>query len=186
MQNKAVRPYFLLALLAGALVLAFFILTSIYFVASGKKLHAFLSILAGTLIKYIPLISFPWLLWKIYSKSTNIKNYVLYIFTVALLFTIIFSTTGISVPFVSGGSTQTQFQPWYLFWTLPLVALVSSPLLAVMSVVVSYSVMLRYLPYLYTGVWSEPGTTQFMSAVLWLPLVIFIIIYFAWKIIKKI
>ena len=94
------------------------------------------------------------------------------------IFTWLFSSFRITVPFVSAGATQVQFQPWYLFWTLPFVALLPNVRLMTVSIALAISASLRYLPYLYFGDWSHQGTIAFMQSITFIfPITAIIIIF---------
>ena len=86
-----------------------------------------------------------------------------------IVFTFFYSSIKISAPFIPLGSTQVQFQPWYLFWTIPLVVLIPRITLLMLAAAVCFGASLRYLPYLYYGDWSHPGTTIFMQSIVILP-----------------
>src|SRR3989338_5462847 len=105
------------------IVLASFMLASIYFLTFNKKLLSYASIISGSLVKYIPVLVMGWLLRELISDKKDVQRYTKWSLVTMIIFTYIFSSFKISVPFVSTGSTQVQFQPWYLFWTIPLVAL---------------------------------------------------------------
>src|SRR3990167_9593721 len=125
------------------------------------------------LIKYIPILNLPWYIFSLLSRKK--ANYELIVFlslATLTIFTFIFSTFAIKVPFVPGGSTQVQFQPWYLFWTLPYIALIPKRTLIILGILVSIGASLRYLPFLFYGDWSHPHTILFMQTVIILPLVL--------------
>ncbi len=87
-------------------------------------------------------------------------------------FTIVYSNFRLQVPFISSSGLQVQFQPWYLFWTIPLLALIANGPIAILIITISFSALLRYLPYLFYGDWSQPGTTVFMQYVTIMPTII--------------
>ena len=151
------------------IVLASFMLASIYFLTFNKKLLSYASIISGSLVKYIPVLVMGWLLRELISDKKDVQRYTKWSLVTMIIFTYIFSSFKISVPFVSTGSTQVQFQPWYLFWTLPMVALLGNRLLATLAIAISIGASLRYLPFLSYGDWSHSGTVLFMQIVLFLP-----------------
>src|SRR3989338_10974841 len=122
----ALNPLFLIEGVANAhndVVLATFMIASVYFIAVGKSLWAYLLLFSGTLVKYIPILNLPWLMWiTISKKKKSIDQLILLNLVTMAVFTYLYSSFKITVPFVSSGATQIQFQPWYLFWTLPFVA----------------------------------------------------------------
>lgn len=173
----ALNPLFLIEGIANAhndIVHAFFIILSVYFIVLKKSaIRSSYAILASALVKYLALLSvFPLIIWR-FTKYNKVDHYVLLNLGVYALFTFVYSTFTISVPFISSGSLQTQFQPWYLFWTLPLIAFVSIyKRLVVVAFLVGLFAELRYIPYLYYGDWGNSITIPFMHAMVVIPVVI--------------
>lgn len=172
----ALNPLFLIEGVANShndMVLATFLIGSIYFLTVSQTGRSILTLLAGTLVKYIPILNLPWLFWFTFGKSKNIKLLIILNLVTMATFTYLFSSFRITVPFVSSGATQVQFQPWYLFWTLPFVATVPRVPLLILAIAVCIGASARYLPYLYYGDWSQPGTITFMQLVtIALPIVV--------------
>lgn len=184
----ALCPLFLIEGVANAhndIVLTTFLLGSIYYLVYKRPTFSYLSLFLGSLLKYIPILNLPWLVLALlfgkFKNSEKIKKdrAKLLIFanlaTMAVL-TYIFSSFRITVPFVSSGATQVQFQPWYLFWTLPYVAIIPQVWLITLSIAFSIGASLRYLPFLYYGDWSHSGTINFMLTVTIIPVILTIII----------
>lgn len=168
----ALNPLFLIEGVANAhhdVVLATFLIGSIYFLTVAKTSRSILTLLAGTLVKYIPILNLPWLLWATFAKKKNIRLLIILNLITMATFTYLFSSFRLTVPFVSSGATQVQFQPWYLFWTLPYIALLPRIALIAVATALMFGASLRYLPYLYFGDWSHPGTISFMQAVTIVP-----------------
>ena len=131
------------------------------------------ALVLGALVKYISIIVLPLVLVQItFKKVIKIENTILLILLSMGLFTFFFSSFRITVPFVSSGATQVQFQPWYLFWTIPLIALLRYRQMIVLAVFLSFGALLRYVPFLLYGDWSHPGTTSFMTLVTFIPLIL--------------
>ncbi len=172
----ALNPLFLIEGVANAhndMVLAALLISSIYFLTKGSAIKSYTLVIAGTLIKYIPALTLPWFIWQAFLKKGNrYSKLILANLATLAVFTFVYSTFRITVPFVSSGATQVQFQPWYLFWTLPFVSLVSSVELLSLSIAIAIGASLRYLPFLYLGDWSHQGTIQFMQAVTFAPALI--------------
>ncbi|KKR51404.1 MAG: hypothetical protein UT84_C0001G0089 [Candidatus Curtissbacteria bacterium GW2011_GWA1_40_16] len=169
----SLNPLFLMEGVTNAhndIVLATFLLMSVFFLVCRKTLHSFGSLVLGILVKYIPLLVLPWNILYFYNPKTfSISRLIALNLITMAIFTYLFSSFKISVPFVSSGATQIQFQPWYLFWTLPLVALIPGFWLILVSIALSVGASLRYLPYLYYGDWSHQGVTTFMTLVTVIP-----------------
>ena len=168
----ALNPTLLIEGVANAhndVVLASFVLASIYFLILNKKLLSLVVVIAGSLVKYIPILIVGWLLREAVLSKKDIERYIKWSLATMIVFTYIFSSFRISVPFISAGSTQVQFQPWYLFWTIPLIALIPKTFLLTLAAAVCLGASLRYLPFLYYGDWSHPNTTLFMQSIVILP-----------------
>lgn len=173
------NPLFLIEGVANAhndVVIATCFLATIYFAVEQKKILSFASLAGGVFIKYIPILIFPWLLLYNRRPANNFNKLVIASFVTMALFTFIYSSFKITVPFVSSGSTQVQFQPWYLFWSLPFLALLPNFFTFTIILAVSFFSSLRYLPYLYYGDWSQPGTLQYLKIVVAVGLIFVIII----------
>jgi len=187
--SYALNPLVLSEAVANAhndVVLATFLILPIYFLQKGDSVKSIASTLLGTLIKYIPVMSIPWEIICILRKDIfNLKKVIILNLVTFAVFTYLFSSFKITVPFVSPGSTQVQFQPWYLLWTLPFVPLISEAWLVAISVAISIGASLRYLPYIFNGDWSHPGTTQYMTFITILPAVLVVFAILTKQIIKK-
>lgn len=172
----AVNPLFLIEGVANAhndVVLATLMIATIYFLTVGKTWLSYFGLLAGLLVKYIPILNLPWLIWASQSESPRrIEKLLILNLVTMTIFTYLFSSFRISVPFVSSGATQIQFQSWYLFWTLPFVALLPNFSLIIISIALSFGASLRYLPYLFYGDWSQPMIISFMQNILIIPAII--------------
>lgn len=171
----ALNPLFLLESVANAhndVVMSTFLLSTVYFLIYKKVSLSYISLFAGTLIKYIPILNLPFLIWLSLSRKKSVRVFIILNVITLAIFTFIFSSFRLTVPFVSSGATQVQFQPWYLFWTLPLASLIPSLTLIALSLAVSLGASLRYLPYLFYGDWSHPGTIMFMQMITVTPIII--------------
>ncbi|MDO8487428.1 MAG: hypothetical protein Q7S45_03990 [Candidatus Curtissbacteria bacterium] len=170
----ALNPLFLIEGIANGhndLVFATFLLLPIYFsLAKRKEILFAATFLIGVLIKYISVLNLPWYIVRTYlKKPKGFENFVILNILTMAVFTFLYSTFRITVPFVSSGSTQVQFQPWYLFWTIPLIAFIPNPFYMAVAIILVIGSMLRYLPFIYFGDWSTPGTIQYMRLVTVLP-----------------
>lgn len=172
----ALNPLFLIEGVINAhndLVMVSPMLASVLFAITGKKILSYLTLILSTLIKYISAINFPWLVFfQHMDKSRNVKRFIYLNIVSMAAFTVIFSTIGITVPFVSTTGLQIQFQPWYLFWTIPFVVLIANRQTAILIIILCASASLRYLPYILHGDWSQPGTIEFMRNITFVPTLI--------------
>lgn len=176
----SLNPLFLIEGIANShndVILAVFFIGSVYFAINNKKASTLLTLLIGVLIKYIPLLTLPWLILLLFFKKLGVWKIIWLNLITMSLFTLIYSTVRLTVPFISSGSTQVQFQPWYLFWTLPFISLINTKVLVMLSIAFSLGASLRYLPFIYYGDWSHPNTIEFMKFITFLPAAI-ILSYF--------
>lgn len=186
----AVNPLFLIEGVANAhndIVFTSFLILPIYFsFAKKKEIWSYTVILIGILIKYISILNLPWFVLKTrFKKPESFKAFVILNMLTLGLFTIIYSSVRITVPFVSSGATQVQFQPWYLFWTLPFIALIPEKGFILIATVLAIGSMFRYLPFIYFGVWSQSGTVGYMQFVTIAPFVVSILMIATLKFKKK-
>lgn len=185
----ALNPLLLIEGVANAhndIVVASFLLLAVYFYVHKENAKLFITIFAGTLIKYIPILTLPWYIFSLLGrKKLNYELMVFLCLATLTVFTFIFSIFAIKVPFIAGGSTQVQFQPWYLFWTLPYIALIPKRPLIILGILVSIGAGLRYLPFLFYGDWSHAHTILFMQVATILPLTLGLIAIFIQKLVLK-
>ena len=185
----ALNPLLLIEGVANShndIVLASFLLLSVYFYVHKENAKSFAALFAGILIKYIPILNLPWYIFSLLGrKKVNYEIIVFLSLATLTIFTFIFSTFAIKVPFVPSGSTQVQFQPWYLFWTLPYIALIPKRPLIILGILVSIGASLRYLPFLFYGDWSHAHTILFMQVATILPLTLGSIVIFIQKLLEK-
>lgn len=170
----ALNPLFLIEGIANGhndLVFATFLLLPIYFsLAKRKEILFTATFLTGLLIKYISVLNLPWYIMRTYlKKPKSFENFVILNILTMAAFTFLYSTFRVTVPFVSAGATQVQFQPWYLFWTIPFVAFIPKPFYMAVAIILAIGAMLRYIPFIYFGDWSTLGTVQYMRLVTVLP-----------------
>ncbi len=164
----ALNPLFLIEGIVNAhndIFHVFFIILAVYFFAKASKISTFLSIIAGSAVKYISALSMFVLAIVRFSSGDQLKLFIYSNLAIFAIFTYIFSSFRITVPFISSGSLQTQFQPWYLFWTIPLIAFVPTKASLILATAIGFFSMLRYIPFLYYGEWSKPGTIEYMQVV---------------------
>lgn len=183
----ALNPVFLIEGIVNGhndVVMATFLILPIYLLLKNKFKLSLFTLAIGTLTKYLSILALP-LLLLIKFKKINFKKFIILNLILFSLFTFVYSTFGIKVPFVSSGSTQIQFQPWYLFWTIPFIALLPTGPLIIGAIVLSLSCALRYLPFLYYGNWSESGTIVYMQLITTVPLSLTLLFFTLQKLFKN-
>jgi len=168
----ALNPLILIEGIANGhndIVQATFILLPILFLLNRNNILSIFSLIIGILIKYLSIFIMPLIIIEFFSKKKNSKRLVSLSILSLSVFLVVYSSVGIKTPFVNQGSIQTQFQPWYLIWVLPLISLIPSPNLIAAATALSIGASLRYLPFLYYGDWSHPYTILFMQLITILP-----------------
>ena len=119
------------------------LLLSLYLLTQKKRLLSLTSLIFSVAIKYITIIFLPLILLKKRLKLTTMTYYLLSVLTLApLLYKYSF-----------------QYQPWYVTWLIPLVAIL--PLSPLTYIVTAYSLgsLLRYIPFIRTGLWGATPVT---------------------------
>lgn len=129
-------------------VMVFFALLAFYLLLKKKPFLSFLSWFFSIGVKYITAFLFPvfaLLAWrKIRVKKVDYQK--LTIAAILFLFLAILTTT-----------YRIGFQPWYLLWTLPFIALKAEErFLFWLTIGFSLGSLLRYTPFLYYGHWNYP------------------------------
>lgn len=129
-------------------VMVFFALLAFYLLLKKKPFLSFLSWFFSIGVKYITAFLFPvfaLLAWrKIRVKKVDYQK--LTIAAILFLFLAILTTT-----------YRIGFQPWYLLWTLPFIALKAEErFLFWLTIGFSLGSLLRYAPFLYYGHWNYP------------------------------
>lgn len=143
------------------------LLLSFYLLSLGKRLPALISLLFSIGIKYVTIFFLPVIF--IYKKfySLTIIHYLL----IAL----------ITAPLIY--NYQTQFQPWYVTWLVPFAALSGS--ISLMGIVTAYTfgALLRYIPFIQTGLWQ--GSGRYFALLTFTPLIFAIIYFIILKLFKR-
>ena len=100
-----------------------------------QKVYSFFALALSVGIKYVTLVLSPLIL-----TGFN-RNFI--------VFLMLFGTMGVLA--------QIEMQPWYLLWTLPFLAFYpDKKWVWVMTIALSFGLLLRYAPYFYFGHWNDP------------------------------
>jgi hypothetical protein len=126
---------------------------ALYLAIKDRKAWSLISLAASVGIKYITVVLAPLLLFPSFIKKNFTR--VVYGLTIAL------SVTPLLYHY------SYQYQPWYVTWIIPLVALVPSKGVRLVAAIYSCSVMTRYLYFVSTGSWL--GTQLEHAAMTFLP-----------------
>ena len=132
-------------------VMIFFALLFFYFLLKKNYFASFMSLLFSVGIKYSTVILLPAFILVIWQRvrKKKVDYQKLNIIVILLMYLAVFAI-----------SYYIGFQPWYLLWVLPFVALsLSSQLLFWLTASFSLGSLLRYTPFLYYGHWNPPVPT---------------------------
>lgn len=130
------------------------LLLSIYLLSLSKRLWALITLLLSVGIKYVTIVFLPFILLR-RPKFTLLFSLYLLFFTFTL------------APYLYHYTSQ--FQPWYITWLVPFAALLS-PTLMWATAAYTAGGLLRYLPFIATGLWS--ATPREFALLTYTPLVL--------------
>lgn len=158
------------------IVMMFFILLSYYLIQKKKILWSIIAFILSVLIKYATFVLLPILLYLIIKTLQKEK----------INWSKIYSISGclmIGVFLLS--PIREEFYPWYVVWFLSFTVLLEKKhILFIVSLVLTFTTLLRYIPVLYTG--SYEGITPFVKEFLtFFPLMIIVCIVVIRKYYRK-
>lgn len=113
------------------------LLLALYLLSLKRRALSLATLLLSIGIKYATLIALP--LVFVNRKITPIVTHYYLLLTLTL------------TPLLYHYSSQ--YQPWYVTWILPFAALSGSPLVMWTAAAYSLGALLRYIPYIATGLW---------------------------------
>ena len=156
----------------------FLALFSFYLLARMKVWLAILFLIFSILIKYATFFLIPvfiYMVWKMHQKQKIHYEKVFYFSALSMLLAFFLSPI------------REEIYPWYAIWFLLFVSFLSSKkFLVKISLAFSFSLLLRYIPFMLTGTYF--GQTPILKTILTFtpPLFTFIFLIFKEKIwIKK-
>ncbi|MBI5449533.1 hypothetical protein HY948_04440 [Candidatus Gottesmanbacteria bacterium] len=126
-----------------------------------------------------------WLSWFFLSTSIALK-----LMTIFLVPSAIFKwKKEVSLACIVAGLffvlMRREFLPWYYVWVLPYVALMPGvTVLQIISVGLSFGLLLQYAPYLYLGHW-DPPVPMIKLAVVWIATTVSFFSYILFRVVKK-
>lgn len=137
------------------IVMMFLVLLAIYLTSRKKILLAFVFLLASIFIKYSTIILLPVFLYTLImmlqKKTIDFKK--IYSACWILMF----------VAFLASPLRE-EIYPWYGVWFLPFSALLpKSKMILYISIAFSFSLLLRYIPFMLLGTYASP--TPFIKTV---------------------
>lgn len=149
------------------IALIFFALLAFYFLSGDQKILSFVSLITSILIKFATIFLVP-VYTFVYFKKKRLEK---------LNFDTIFiysSYSMIAIFFLS--AFREEIYPWYAIWFLAFAFLSKDKFLHGISLVLSFFLMLRYLPYMYLG--THFGITPSVKiAVTFVPVLLFVLIF---------
>ncbi len=130
-------------------VMMFFALASLYFILEKKYWKSFLFFVLSIGIKYVTIFLFPIFLAIIVMQM--IREKIPWLSFISSLIICMF------LGVLAASQHSGNFQPWYLIFVLPFIALLAfKPFLSTPGIVLSFGALLTYVPYLYFGNWDKP------------------------------
>jgi len=119
------------------------LLLALYLLSFSRRLVSFIVLLVSIGIKFVTVVFLPFILLRKPRFTLLFINYFL-LFTLTL------------APYFYHYSNQ--FQPWYVTWIIPFAALSASPTVYYLTGAYSLGALLRYLPFISTGLWVGSST----------------------------
>lgn len=122
-------------------VMGFFGVFAAYLLFRNKNIQSFIFLIFSAGIKFATGFLLPLFLFK---NKLSFERWSLFA-TILMIGTVIIS------------SVRTNFQPWYLLEALPFAALLpKKSFVLIPSIILSFTGLLIYIPFLYTGNWNPP------------------------------
>ena len=136
------------------IVMMFFVMGFMFFVKKNMKILATVFLIISILIKYATIFLIPIFLYIILRNKDNLNWKKIYFFSLGLMLIIFFLSP-----------IREEMYPWYAIWFLSFSSILSeNSLVFFMFSVFSFSLLLRYLPYMLLGTYS--GQTPVLKIVL--------------------
>ena len=136
------------------------LLAALHLLRGGRRALTNTTLLLSIGIKYVTVIALPLLfIKKKFNYSPSTMYYLLCTLAIAPLLY----------------HYSTQYQPWYVTWLLPFAALSGSPFILWTTAAYSLGALLRYIPYIATGLWV--GTPLQFALLTFVPPVLVGLVY---------
>lgn len=182
-QNKlsvylfALNPLVLVETFIGShndIVMIFFALWSFYFLKQKKILFAIIVFFLSILIKYATIFLLPvfiYVFWLILQKRSISweKVFFIAIFSMFVIFLL--------------SAFREEIYPWYGLWFIGFACLIPKKKLSLnIALIFTFSLMLRYIPYMFSGTYA--GYTPIIKTILAFSLPILFLGYYSFKLKK--
>lgn len=153
----ALSPLVLIETLVSShndVAMMFFALVAIFFLKKDKIFFAIIFLILSILIKYATIFLIPLFIYLIYLKIKNktVDWKKIYIYS-SLLMLIVFLLSPL----------REEIYPWYGIWFLTFISLTENKNLKVLGIVLSFGLLLRYVPFMYLG--THFGQTPFVKII---------------------
>lgn len=156
------------------IVMIFLIFLSFFLLTKKKVFSALLFLILSILIKYTTILLVPvflFVVWKIIKKK-EIHFEKIFYYSSLLMYVAFFLSP-----------VREEIYPWYVIWFISFAFLIpKKKLLLYISIAFSFSLLLRYTPYMITGTYS--GQTPVMKEIVSFSFPALVSIYYVFK--KKI
>ncbi len=135
------------------IVMVFFILLGFYLLKENKIASSVLSLVVSIFIKFASVFLLPVWAYILYKRFVNkeINWNKVWIVSFLLMLTVFLLSP-----------IREELYPWYFIWLLPFVALINNKNLSLVSVSLSFGLLLYYVPYMYTGYYILPLKVVFI------------------------
>jgi len=149
------------------IVLVFFAILSFYLLTKDKKIFSISSFIFSVFIKYASIFLTPVYIFLFIKKLKKGK----------INYDLIFKWSSYSMLLIFFlSSLREEIYPWYAIWFLPFAFLSKNKFLHGLSLVLSFSLLFRYVPYMYLG--THFGITPFFKVfITFVPLIIYFLSY---------
>jgi len=133
------------------LVMMAFLMLGLFFLVREKRLPAFLFLGLSIVIKFATGLLLPIFLIVVYLQIRKKKINWDWVWLLSVF---------LMLGGIIAAALRLEFQPWYVFYCLPLLALlVKKQVLQGLSLVFSIGLLFYYVPFLYLGNWDPPIPT---------------------------
>lgn len=167
----AFNPLIVIETLVGGhndIVMMFFALFAMHFAKTKKLFYMIIFFVLSFLIKYSTIVLLPIFIYIFIKtvKKEQLNWSKIYLASAAFLF-LVFLLSPI----------REEIYPWYSIWFLSFIFLIPfHGLILYLSLVLSFSLLLRYTPYMYLGTYLQP-TPIIKQVVTIVPVVLFTLFY---------
>ncbi|RJQ25254.1 hypothetical protein C4577_06145 [Candidatus Parcubacteria bacterium] len=153
------------------IVMVFLVLLSYLLLLNGKLLLGVIFFILSVLIKYASIVLVPVILFLLYQRSKNRKvniDIIFYYSFILMMFAFLLSPL------------REEIYPWYAIWFLIFASLsLSKKMIYYIAFALSFSLMLRYIPYMLIGNYLPP--VQSLKTIITFSLPVFVFVYFLFK-----